>query len=440
MNGKIKKVVSALGLVLLISVPSISYAKEGDYTIDDIGKTIQPPQYVGTDNKLIENKIPSVEDWKKSVESQAIGGGDSQTTIYVSKDQKEIKVKKVDKNGKPLQGVEFKLYLDSTMDSNDTEYSTGLTDKNGIVSFAVENFYYGGYIKETKTLKSYILRDDEKDTISLYKDNGVRFLGEITPDKIKIQGITTSGASTGEPDPDENTNGKLQSLVIGGQRFNGDTNWLVFNDNGTEKLVSKKPLKYGISWDSLYRARLVFGRKEDALDPSNYTPTYVTINNKKYVVRLMRAYNENIGINDSNGWGFIKDHQNAAKASEWNRLILPLIDPTGDDNGTGYDNGTSGRYGQYTKDFVEKNMPTLANYSWWTDFGGSSQTSGKYVQGYNYGAYRWTQERRKHLSNEYRTYRGNNSPGYAASSLNSGFPHSTQSIMGWIAVLERVDD
>ena len=54
MNEKVKKVVSALGLALLISVPSTAYAMEGDYTIDDIDKDIQPPQYVGTDNKLIK--------------------------------------------------------------------------------------------------------------------------------------------------------------------------------------------------------------------------------------------------------------------------------------------------------------------------------------------------------------------------------------------------
>lgn len=83
MKGKIKKVVSALGLALLISVPSTAYAMKGDYTIDDIGKTIQPPQYEikdedgdGIDDDLgIRRDSPSPEKWKESVKSQAIGGG-----------------------------------------------------------------------------------------------------------------------------------------------------------------------------------------------------------------------------------------------------------------------------------------------------------------------------------------------------------------------------
>lgn len=75
MNEKVKKVVTALGLALLVSLPSTAYAKEGDYTINDIGSIIKPPQYIGTDGKLIQDKIPTVEEWKKSVESQAIGGG-----------------------------------------------------------------------------------------------------------------------------------------------------------------------------------------------------------------------------------------------------------------------------------------------------------------------------------------------------------------------------
>lgn len=68
MNGKIKKIVTVFGLALLVSVPFTSYAKEGDYTIDDIGGIIQPPQY-------INQKSPTTGEWIKSVKSQAVGGG-----------------------------------------------------------------------------------------------------------------------------------------------------------------------------------------------------------------------------------------------------------------------------------------------------------------------------------------------------------------------------
>lgn len=83
MKGKISKLVSALGLALLVSIPSTVYAKDGDYTIDDIGKTIQPPQYVDTEGNLIEDKMPNVADWKKSVKSQAIGGGGIHKLLFM---------------------------------------------------------------------------------------------------------------------------------------------------------------------------------------------------------------------------------------------------------------------------------------------------------------------------------------------------------------------
>lgn len=388
----------------------------------------------------------------------------------MSKDQKEIKVKKVDKNGKPLEGVEFKLYLDSTMDSNDTEYSTSLTDKNGIATFEVEDFYYGGYIKETKTLKSYILRDDEKDTIPFYKDNGVRFLGEIASDDMKVTSINQYGKEK-ELNTNKNINQELQGLVSDESRsFNNNTNWLVYNDNGVEKLVAKKPIKYSISWNQLYNAGVVFGKDgvKDLINadfthefysgtyyppglekdsgkgkgtPKTYKPTYVTLNDKKYIVRLMRAYNENAKINDNKSWGNWESSttQSYVKGSEWNRLLLPLIDPTGDNNRTGYNNGTNGRYGLNTKKFVEINMPTLANYSWRTDFGGNSNHLGNYNKGDEFGYWRWAQET-GYGGNQYRAVRGDNSSSDAASYSNDYDSFHDWNFRGWQPVLEKVDN
>ena len=353
-------------------------------------------------------------------------------------------------------------------DFDDTEYLTSLTDYNGIVTFKVDNFYYGGYIKETKTLKSYILRDDKKDTIPFYKDNGVRFLGEIAPKDMKVTSINQDGKEK-ELDPNNNVNQELQKLVYGGTSFNENTNWLVFNDNGKEKLVSKKPLKHSIAWNTLYNAGVVFGEDgvkdlvnadftgsyyKNSSSPSRhlkdygkdkgtsktYKPTYITINNKKYVVRLMRAYNENAEINDNKLWGSWNSNtsKSYAKGSEWNRLLLPLIDPTGDDNETGYNQGTNGRYGSNTEDFVESNMPTLANYSLWTDFGGNNNSSGSYDKGKYYGIYRWAQETGFDGS-KYRAARGYHSSGNAAAYATSGYPSRDSSYRGWLAVLERVE-
>ena len=153
----------------------------------------------------------------------------------------------------------------------------------------------------------------------------------------------------------------------------------------------------------------------------------------------MRAYNDNVDINNHPTWSWnSKDHYNATKDSEWNRLILPLIDPTGDYSYTGYTNGTNGRYGSSTKGFVENNMPTLANYSWWTDFGGNNNSSGNYNKGSYYGSYRWTQET-GYNDSQYRAYRGSASSLFAAAYANNNSP-DVGDYRGWLAVLERVDN
>lgn len=77
---KMKGLVLALGLSLLL-VPSVAKAdKLTDPYISKIRSgDILPPQYIGTDNKLIKDKIPTKDEWIKSVESQAVGGG---TRLY----------------------------------------------------------------------------------------------------------------------------------------------------------------------------------------------------------------------------------------------------------------------------------------------------------------------------------------------------------------------
>ena len=323
---------------------------------------------------------------------------------------------------------------------DDTEYSTNLTDKNGIATFEVDKFYYGGYIKETKTLDKYILRSDEKDTIPFYKDNGVRFLGEIVSEDLKVSSINQDEKET-KIEPDMNLD-LCQALTYLAQTHSyfGCVNWLVFNDNGTEKLVSKKPLGYDLAWNSLYNDGLVFGEDgiEDLINadfnyseysnlpslkdkdkekgvPKTYKPTYVTVNGKKYIVRLMRGYNEKIGINDDNSWGDLYSNSIywRIKGSEWNKLILPLID--------------DGRFYGLSRNWIRKNMPTLANYSWTADFGGSRIP------------YRWVQETGYNSRRE-RAYRGSKNTANAAAGMNDALPYRMDKILGWQPILERVDN
>ena len=308
----------------------------------------------------------------------------------MSKNQKEIKVKKVDKNGKPLQGVEFKLYLDSTIDSYDREYSTSLTDKDGMATFKVEEFYYGGYIKETKTLNKYVLRNDEKDIIRFYKDNGVRFIGER-----KVSDFKVSEAKEGQ-----DLNKYLQSLIEndtnrengyydGPKDINGQIAWLIFNDNGTEKLIPKSPLKYNISWNNINDADLVYGNKN------------INVDEKTYKIRL---------INDTN--------------KEWNHMMLPL---TGIDGKEKNNSSAFGRFGWNTTKYVEKNMPSIANYTWLRDLGGLSN-------------YCWTQDTRFSLGpkSKIRGSRDNSSGmAYSFYAHPNAYTHYSSSY-SWRPVLEEV--
>lgn len=125
--------------------------------------------------------------------------------------------------------------------------------------------------------------------------------------------------------------------------------------------------------------------------------------------------------------GFTSKNNVIFKGSEWNRLILPLIDPPVDDATIEYKKGINGRYGPRTKGLVEKNMPTLANYSWWADFGGG-----------NKGSERWTQEKVYSLV-QYRTNRGNDTINDAAASTRKPSPKYSSFSTGWLPVCERVE-
>ena len=315
----------------------------------------------------------------------------------MSKDQKEIKVKKVDKNGEPLQGVEFKLFLDSTIDSNDTVYSTSRTDKNGIATFKVEDFYYGGYIKETKTLKNYTLRNSEQDIVHFYKDNGIRFIGEKKASDFKVA----------EAEESQDLNKYLQSLIendtnrnkygrkTGPKDFDNQIDWLIFNDNGVEKLIPKKPLKYEISWDNIKEAGLVDGKKT------------VTIDGKTYKIRLM-------------------DESNTQKDSEWDRMMLPLVSIDGKEW------NTSSAFGRFDRNSFKKhmkNMPILANYTWFKDLGGHSL-----------GSSYWTQETSSYDGPLEATFRGEiDSMAYSYKFPTKAFESNYNNYkFGWLPVLEEV--
>ena len=418
----------------------------------------------------MDGKSPSTTDWINSVKKQA-EISKFEGAVKWSPDKKNFKIKKVDQNGKPVKGVTFSAYNSKTDVKNETKsIGSAVSDDKGDVIFKDVPLYYQFYIKETKVPDGYTKSDE---IIPVYRDNGVRFLGEMNLTNLNsnIKGGTEKNSLSDKGT--KNLNTYLQSLVSAGYPFNNNTNWLVYNDNGVEKLASKKPLKYAVTWNSLYNAGVVFGedgiRDLDTQEKRNsiftikkseheysdvynsikegnkpdgnvyeYKPQYVSINGKTYIVRLMRTYNESIGINDNHNWKYMdKNHINATKGSEWNKLILPLINPDGDDNETGYNNGTNGRYGSWSKDFVESNMPTLANYSWWKDFGGNSTCSGNYDKGNKCGIYRWTQETGSD-GVQNRTNRAHSYAGGGGAYAGHNSPFSNNGLFGWFVVLEEV--
>ena len=137
------------------------------------------------------------------------------------------------------------------------------------------------------------------------------------------------------------------------------------------------------------------------------------------------------GVSDSNN----------VKGSEWNRMILPLIGVNGKETSTTnrdvYTNNSFGRFGEYSMDYVEQNMPTLANYTWWKDFGGNRNLSGDYRM--DDGIDRWMYE--ENLSNSFlRVSRGDFYMGEAAATLRSDLSGIAKNSKGWLPVLELVKD
>ena len=184
MNERMTKLVTALGLALLVSVPSISYAKEGDYTIDDIGKDIQPPQYIDTNGNLMNDKIPSVDEWKKSVALQGKVGDTN--AILIRSNQNKFNIKKTEKDGTtPVEGASFNLYENKTdAEKGVNSIGTVKSGKDGFLNFEKSLPSYGFYVREESVSDPYEVRKDA--LVPFYKDNGVRFLGEVAPNKIKI--------------------------------------------------------------------------------------------------------------------------------------------------------------------------------------------------------------------------------------------------------------
>lgn len=171
--------------------------------------------------------------------------------------------------------------------------------------------------------------------------------------------------------------------------------WLKFAYLGKIEFISKKPIKYSVSKESLLRGKLVYGEKQ------------VEIHGKKYKVRLIKGKKDN--LTDKEQW-LISGEVNWD--SEWNKLILPI-----------HNNAPSNwRY----KDNV--NSPTE---NWKTGYTDKDLLT---HESFGSGSYTLCQETGEDSS--YTFVRGR----LGASFSTSGLTDSDSSNYGWRPVLELVEE
>lgn len=358
---------------------------------------IKPPQYM--DNE-VSGPNPSVEDWIKSVESQG-EASKIDGAIKWNRNQKEFKIKKLDQSGKPVKGVVFSAYnTKADAENNKNALGSATSDANGDVKFMGLPLYYSFYVKETSVPEGYTISEE---IIPVYRDNGLRFIGEKKAN-----------------DFDRDLSKYLQSLMRTWylKDFTDQIDWLVFNDNGVEKLISKKPLKYNVFWSSIDDVGLVDGSKT------------VTVDGKTYKIRLMRAYSDETDPNQ-----YVSNALETG--SEWNRMILPLIGVNGKEaeiiDRDDYRNNPYGRFGGHTMSYVEQNMPALANYTWWKDFGGNSHMRG--LSDKDAGVSRWVQNVIDSSGSDH-MYRGICYSNYGAAYSGKDSFNPGSRTMGWQPLLE----
>ena len=115
--------------------------------------------------------------------------------------------------------------------------------------------------------------------------------------------------------------------------------------------IPQKPIRYNLSWDSIYNAGAVFGTGDNGPygtgeDSPNVTQdAQVTIDTKDYIVRLLTCAKENPFPEEINNTWACDD--NIGEGSEWNNLIYRVHtdSPNCDDPTEGVSNSETTRHG-----------------------------------------------------------------------------------------------
>lgn len=235
-----------------------------------------------------------------------------------------------------------------------------------------------------------------------------------------------------------------------GTLINRGGNWLKIYDAraGKTLYIAKAPLTSNVSWYSLYKAGVVYGLdmlnkdgtpKDDSINtiypPMKYQGKIVHINNKPYIVRLLKG-------NNRKNWTpqhtvSKVDSLEMTQGSEWNRYILPLV--------------KYNRFGSYTKQGEEieeilkqdinGNIMTWSNpdnkdykvqisdYKWFGNLTGGNYTA---------GVISWVQE--FGIDDNSRVTRGGYSTGRGVAMASTDADSESSFHVGFRPVLEEIPE
>ncbi len=159
-----------------ILIPITNITKDGNFTINVSGKVETKPVFYG------ETRDSSLQNYALTGYTYEDGNG-SKKVYYTKNGTKIIIVKKDDKNGKNLQGVQFEL-----LDNNkNVIYTELITNENGQI--IIENLLPGiYYIRETRTLEGYGLYDKLiKLELGLNEETTVNVINSEEKTDIKVE-------------------------------------------------------------------------------------------------------------------------------------------------------------------------------------------------------------------------------------------------------------
>jgi hypothetical protein len=127
----------------------------------------------------------------------------------------------------------------------------------------------------------------------LASDGGVDWYGEVSSTEL-IDGVALAS---------------LIGLTAGIAQYS-DAGWLYVGLDGTELLIAKRPLRYGLTWNHINEVNAVYGNRT------------IEINSQLYKVRLLKGANSDPTVN-AEGYDVPSSH-----GSEWNRIFYRLTNDT----------------------------------------------------------------------------------------------------------------